>query len=83
MKFGAAYNDLGPENLDFSKMDVSAVPVIMKSDLGRNKKKLADEISCMLGDGKLKSVKGNRSFAWILKSNVFIKFFNFVKRKKN
>ncbi|CAK8686959.1 unnamed protein product [Clavelina lepadiformis] len=57
MKFGAAYNDLGPENLDFSKMDVSAVPVIMKSDLGRNKKKLADEISCMLGDGKLKSEK--------------------------
>ncbi|XP_076805961.1 uncharacterized protein LOC143449583 isoform X2 [Clavelina lepadiformis] len=46
--FGYEYKDLGPENLDFSKMDVSAVPVIMKSNLGRNKRKLAQELSCLL-----------------------------------
>ena len=46
--FGYEYKVLGPENLDFSKMDVSAVPEIMKSNLGRNNRKLAQELSCLL-----------------------------------
>ena len=51
--FGYKYKDVGPENLDFSKMDVSAVPVIMRSDLGKNKLQLSQEFSCLIGDGSV------------------------------
>ncbi|XP_076804384.1 uncharacterized protein LOC143448498 [Clavelina lepadiformis] len=42
------YNDVGPEHLDFSTLDLSAVPVIMKSDLSNNKAELIKEFSCIL-----------------------------------
>ncbi|CAK8686997.1 unnamed protein product [Clavelina lepadiformis] len=52
LTFGVNYEYVGPEKIDFTKMDVSAVPVIMKSDLGKNKGQLVQEFSCILGSNK-------------------------------
>ncbi|XP_076810188.1 uncharacterized protein LOC143452924 isoform X2 [Clavelina lepadiformis] len=45
LNFASAY---GRGNVDFSAMNVSAVPIIMRSELGKNKVKLTDEIGCLL-----------------------------------
>ncbi|CAK8694866.1 unnamed protein product [Clavelina lepadiformis] len=46
------------EDFDLSKMDVSAVPIIMESDFAKNKEKLVHELDCLLDtEGKSDTVK--------------------------
>ncbi|CAK8691898.1 unnamed protein product [Clavelina lepadiformis] len=50
LDFGYAYDAIDPEDLDFTEMNASAVPLIMLSDLNKNKAALADELMCVLED---------------------------------
>ncbi|XP_078485709.1 uncharacterized protein LOC100176654 [Ciona intestinalis] len=47
LDFGYDYKKIDPEDLDFTTMDVSAVPVIMLSDLAKNKELLTKELECL------------------------------------
>ncbi|CAK8674628.1 unnamed protein product [Clavelina lepadiformis] len=55
--FGSEYNEIDPETLDFSEMDVSAVPIIVQGDLAKNKGKLVQEFSCLLDETKTDLVR--------------------------
>ncbi|XP_076815981.1 uncharacterized protein LOC143461922 [Clavelina lepadiformis] len=47
LDFGYEYEKTDPEELDFSTMDASAVPIIMYSDLAKNKEMLTKELECL------------------------------------
>ncbi|XP_076810183.1 uncharacterized protein LOC143452921 [Clavelina lepadiformis] len=56
LNFAAAYGKM--KNIDFSTMDVSAVPEIMRSKLGKNRGKLLLELGCLFDrEHKSKMVK--------------------------